>query len=292
MADSLFRHTFNRLRQTYRFWRHVCLRFWHDDLFTRAAALGFHTTLALVPLFTIVISVLSAFPGFRTAVDEFESSIFEILVPHVEGEIRLQLQAFIDKARQLTTIGVVALAIIAMMLLHTISSTFDVIYRVKRGRSLAGRFMAYWTLLTLGPLLLAIGFSVSASVFAQGRTMFGGALQDTFSLLKTILPVVVEWLAFALLFWLGPSRPARFRDALYAAVVAAIMFQVLKAGFALYILYVATYESIYGVVAAIPVTLIWLQLAWGTALFGATIAASLPEWRAGHPEPRAAIPPT
>jgi len=290
MAIGLHRRIFGRLRTTYRFWRHVSLRFWHDDLFTRSAALAFQTALALVPLFTIVISVLSAFPGFRTAVIELQNSLFEILMPHAKTEFRLELQSFIDKARQLTTLGVLALAIISMMLLHTVSGTFDVIYRVKRARSLATRFMAYWTLLTLGPLLFAVGFSLTASLFTNNAIF--GELQETVGLVRSVLPFLIECLAFSLLYWLAPSRPGRYLDALWAAVVAAVLFQLLKAGFALYIVYVATYESIYGAVAAIPVALLWLQLAWVTSLFGASIAASLPEWRSGHPEPRAAIPPT
>ena len=288
MLSDLYRRTLLRLGQSYCFWRHVCLRFWHDDLFTKAAALAFQTALALVPLFTIVLSVLSAFPGFRTAVTEFQSSLFDVLMPHAEAEIRGQLESFVDRAQELTTIGVFALAIIAMMLLHTVSSTFDAIYRVKRPRPLATRFMAYWTLLTLGPLLFAVGFSITAAVFADAPQFLGGYLQETFGFLKSLVPFAIEWLAFSLLYWLAPSRPARFIDALSAAMVAAVMFQILKAGFALYLLYVASYESIYGAVAAIPVTLLWLQAAWAVALFGATIAATLPEWRAGKPEPRAA----
>lgn len=290
MLSTLYRRAVLRLGQSYCFWRHVCLRFWHDDLFTKAAALAFQTALAIVPLFTIVLSVLSAFPGFRLAVVEFQSSLFDVLMPHAEAEIRQQLESFVDRAQALTTLGVLALAIIAMMLLHTVSSTFDAIYRVKRPRSLATRFMAYWTLLTLGPLLFAVGFSITAAVFADSPQFLGGYLQETFGFVKSLVPFGIEWLAFSLLYWLAPSRPARFVDALSAAIVAAVMFQILKAGFALYLLYVASYESIYGAVAAIPVTLLWLQAAWAVALFGATIAATLPEWRARHPEPRAAPP--
>lgn len=284
-SDDLYHRARLRLAQTYCFWRHVSLRFWYDDLPTKAAALAFQTALALVPLFTIVLSLVSAFPGFREAFEEVQSSLFDVLVPHVEAEIRQQLESFIKRARELTTLGVLALAIIAMMLLHTVSGTFDAIYRVRRRRSLALRFMAYWTLLTLGPLLFAVAFTFTASVVSDSEEFLGGYLQETFGFLKSLLPFAIEWLAFSLLYWLAPSRPALFLDALSAAVVAAVMFQILKAGFALYLLYVASYESVYGAVAAIPVTLLWLQAAWAVALFGATIAASLPEWREGRPAP-------
>lgn len=287
MLEGLPRKTWRRAGATYRFWRHVSLRFWHDELFTKSAALAFQTTLALVPLFTIIVSVLSAFPGFQDFVRDLESGLLAILAPHTEEAVTGQLEDFVARARALAGIGVLALAIIAMMLLHTASETLDAIFRVTRQRPLAARFMAYWTLLTLGPLIFAVGFSLTASLFAEGQTALGGLFQQSLGLLKGVVPFVIEWMGFALLYWLAPSRQPVFRDCMAAAVVAAVLFQVLKAGFALYLLYVAKYESIYGTLAAIPVTLLWLEMAWATSLFGASIAASLPEWRAGLSAPKA-----
>lgn len=289
MARKLSKRVLNRLRQTYRFWRYVALRFWDDNLFTKSAALSFQTALALVPLFTITISVLSAFPGFQDEVQHFQATILEVVAPHVGIEIGQQLTLFVENARKLTAVGIVVLAIIAMMLLHTASDAFDEIFRIKRQRGLAIRFMAYWTLLTLGPLLFAIGFSLTAGFVAAGSSESSGSfLQDLLTFLRVLIPFFIEWLAFTFIFWLAPSKPGEFSDAAAAAIVAAILLQVLKAGFALYLLYVASYQSIYGAVAALPIALIWLELAWAAALFGASIAASLPEWREGLDLPRVA----
>jgi membrane protein len=285
MIQRLNKRVLNRLRATWRFWRYVGLRFWDDNLFTKSAALSFQTALALVPLFTITISVLSAFPGFQDEVQHFQATILEVVAPHVGIEIGQQLTHFVDNARKLTALGIIVLAIIAMMLLHTASDTFDEIFRIKRQRGLAIRFMAYWTLLTLGPLLFAVAFSLTAGFAAGGASSDGSFL----TFLRDLIPFFIEWLAFAFIFWLAPSKPGEFSDAAAAAMVAAVVLQVLKAGFALYLLYVASYQSVYGAVAALPVALIWLELAWAAALFGASIAAALPEWREGLDLPRVAL---
>jgi membrane protein len=289
MTQKLHKRVLNRLRQTWRFWRYVSLRFWDDNLFTKSAALSFQTALALVPLFTITISVLSAFPGFQDEVQHFQASILDVVAPHVGIEIGQQLTFFVDNARKLTALGIIVLAFIAMMLLHTASDTFDEIFRIKRQRGLAIRFMAYWTLLTLGPLLFAIGFSLTAGIVVSGPAGSVDLVDQLVVFLRNLLPFFVEWIAFMFIYWLAPSKPGAFSDAAWAALVAAILLQVLKGGFALYLISVASYESIYGAVAAIPVALIWLELAWATALFGASIAASLPEWREGLDLPRVAL---
>lgn len=288
MTQTLPKRVLNRLRATWRFWRYVSLRFWDDNLFTKTAALSFQTALALVPLFTITVSVLSAFPGFQDEVQSFQASILEVVAPHVGIEIGQQLTLFVDNARKLTALGIIVLAFIAMMLLHTASDTFDEIFRIKQQRGLATRFMAYWTLLTLGPLLFAIGFSLTAGLVVEDNDGTIDFIEGLFLFLRYLLPFFIEWVAFVFIYWLAPSKPGRFSDAVAAALVAAILMQVLKGGFALYLLYVASYESIYGAVAAIPVALIWLELAWAAALFGATIAAALPEWREGLDLPRVA----
>lgn len=271
----------HRLKRTYRFWRYVGQRFWGDNLMTQAAALAFSTALALVPLFTIAISVMAIFPGFQDAVDNIKAGLVSVLVPHMEEAVRDELNNFIDKARTLTGVGVLFLAVTAMLLLHTASGAFDAIFRARGRRSLATRFMIYWTLLTLGPLLLSLAFSLTAGLLSEGEEAIGGLAEYSLNLVRTLLPFIIEWLVFAMVYWLAPSREVRPRDAMAAALVAALLFQVLKAGFALYLVYFAGYQDIYGALAAIPIALIWLQLAWATALFGATIAAALPEWRGG-----------
>ncbi len=275
-----------RLLASWLFWRYVGLRFWHDELFTRAAALSFQTALAIVPLITIGITLLSAFPTFQEMQAEVQARLLSYVVPTVEETVAEAVNEFIVKARQLTGFGVLFLAFIAMMLLHTVSDTFDAIWRVSRPRGLAVRFMAYWTILTLGPMLFAFALSISAQVAAQTRDQYGDVLAEEISLFRTFLPVVLEWFGFALVYWLAPSRRTSMRDAAAGAVVAAVLFQILKAGFTFYIVYISSYQTIYGAVAALPFALLWLELAWAVALFGGSVTAALGEWRAGTADPR------
>jgi membrane protein len=54
---------------------------------------------------------------------------------------------------------------------------------------------------------------------------------------------------------------------------------VLKRGFALYLVCFPSYEVIYGAISAIPIFLGWMYASWAVTLFGAEVAAALPEWR-------------
>ncbi len=272
-----WRPSFDRValhgQRVYGFWREAVLRFWHDELFGRATQLAFQTALALVPLFTIVLSLLTAFPGFDEAMLQVELWLLSVLTPHSLSA------ALLARSGQATTVGALSLAIVVLLLLRTVGETFDRIFRIQLPRGLAQRLMAYWTFLTLGPLLFAVALSLSSGLLDQGETVLGGVLREPVALVRVLLPPGIEWAGFTLVYWLMPGRQPPFRDALAGGGVATVLFEVIKAGFAYYLSAVASYESAYGALAAIPITLLWLEMAWAIALFGATVAALLGERR-------------
>ena len=94
------------------------------------------------------------------------------------------------------------------------------------------------------------------------------------------LPIPLSVLGFTLLFMVVPNRAVRLTHAVPGAVAATFLLELLKAGFGAYLRNFPTYQMIYGALAAIPIFLVWMYLSWAVVLFGAEIAASLPEWRA------------
>lgn len=65
------------------------------------------------------------------------------------------------------------------------------------------------------------------------------------------------------------------------AVTAGLVLELLKRGFGLYVTSFPTYQTIYGALATIPIFLIWMYVMWNVVLYGAEMAAALPEWRSG-----------
>jgi membrane protein len=97
--------------------------------------------------------------------------------------------------------------------------------------------------------------------------------------LLRFVPFLLETAAFTLLYALIPNCSVRWREALLGAVVAAALLEALKTGFAVYIGYFSSYRAVYGALAAIPIFLVWMYVAWSAVLFGAIVAAALPRWR-------------
>jgi membrane protein len=270
------------LGRWFRFFGYAAHRFAADGGPRQAAGLSYVSLLAIVPLFAIGLAVLAGFPAFESLRADLHEMMLENLLPDAGIEVSEQLGAFIDNASRMTLPGLIALGATALLLLLNVTAALNEIWRVAEPRPLVLRLAIYWVLLTLGPVLIGASLSLSGYIFAAAE-WFGvdaQALGGGSPALARLLAFAFSALGFSLLFLLVPNRSVRPLHAMTGGVTAGLLFEGLKFGFGVYLHYVPSYQVVYGAIAAIPIFLIWMYLSWAVTLFGAEVAAALPEWRA------------
>lgn len=259
------------------FLRFVVERLLADHCVAIAASLTFTTLLALVPLVMLTLTMVSAFPVFAEYGSNFRNFLFDNLMPDSASRVISEyLRQFTENAGKLTAAGLAMLSVTALSLMYTIENTLNGIWRVKRSRPLARQMLLYWTLLTLGPLLLGVGLSLATSV--------SWSMSQTFPLLAWLWQlgsVALNWVMLTLLYAMVPHRFVPIRHAMLGALVAALLLMCARMAFALYVDMARSYELIYGAFATVPILLLWLQLLWLIILFGAQLTAALSYWRHG-----------
>jgi membrane protein len=261
------------------FARFAIMRFWHDDGLRAASALTYSSLLALVPLTTITVGILSAFPAFADLREGLQIWLFDMFVPQVGQTVLDYVEGYTTNAGRLTAISVVGLMLTSVLLLATIEDAFNRIWRVRDSRTLVTRFLTFWAILTLAPILVATSFSVSVDLFVSQNSLVPFSYWSPFI---GFVPLTLQFVGFTLLYQLIPNRPVRWLDSAVGGAVAAILFDLSKRLFAWYLQEFPAYETIYGALAIIPIFLFWLYIAWSIVLFGAFIAAGLPDWRGGR----------
>lgn len=275
------------------FVRYTLARYTADHCLRIAAALSYTSLLALVPLAAIGLAIMAAFPALDAVRQQVIQLALTSVAPHAGDTVAAYFETFVNNTGQLTTIGIVGIAVTAVMLLATIEGAFNVIWRVSRPRAVGTRLVAYWTVLTLGPLLLAVGVSSSsyvnslANFVADSAEAVGGDREGVLG----ALPLFIETVFFSLLYVALPNRRVQWRHALTGGLVAAILFEILKNVFAAYIGRVVTFQAVYGTLSALPLFLIWMYFAWSVVLVGAVVAAAWPEWLAHRRRARFESPP-
>jgi membrane protein len=256
--------------------RTLRLRFRDDRLGLTASSLTFTTTMALVPLMTVMFAVFTAFPMFGNFRKALEAYLVQNLVPEVIAKpVLATLTQFALKANRLGTVGLIVLVITAVALLLTIDRTLNSIWRVRRPRPLAQRVLIYWALATLGPLLLGVSMSLASYAVSASRGLVS-ALPGGVELTLDIAEFFLMVLGFAGLFRFVPNTPVRWTHALSGGLFVALGFDLARRLLAWYLSAVPTFTSIYGAFATVPILLLWIYLGWVIVLLGAVITAYAP----------------
>lgn len=246
-------------------------RYRRDDCLDRAALLAYTTLLGVVPLLAVGFSILHQIALAPVLRGEFNEFVFGHFLPSTGYALLQELDAFADRATQLGTLGVVGLAVTAMLLLHSMENHFNVIWRA-RPRRLWRRALRYALVLVLGPLFSALFLGFAWPLLDPWlRSAFQLHLPDyLLAAGAATASYPIEAFAFAALYRYLPAAPVRWRDAGVGGALAALLFELGKAAFAVY-LHFSSYEKIYGALGALPVFLVWLYLAWAILLLGAEL---------------------
>ena len=206
-------------RQT---WDTLRLRFREDRLGVTASSLTFTTTIALVPLFTVMLALFSAFPVFGRFRKALEQQVLAGILPDVIAkQVMLSLTKFAAKASQLGVLGLIGLGVAAMALMLTIDRTLNGIWRVRSARPIAQRVLVYWAALTLGPLLLGASLSVTSYVLSASKGLVGELPGGVGFLLSSIL-FVLQTAGFAALYKYVPNTFVRTEHAWGGAIFASL----------------------------------------------------------------------
>lgn len=259
------------------FIRYLGKRISDDRITVNASALAYTTLLSLVPLITVLFSVMSAFPVFETWQQSVESFLYTNLVPNATGTVQTYLQGFIANTGKMTSIGSGALFMVALLLINTIDKHINHIWRCKIERSFFLSFAVYWLILTFGPLFIAISLGVSSYLLSLSFITDMTEVTGTVSLLK-LVPAMLGTLGLFVMYMVIPHRRVPPLYALIGACISVMLFESIKRIFTWYVVQFPSYEVIYGALATIPILLVWIYLCWLIVLIGAEITASLTEF--------------
>jgi membrane protein len=231
----------------------------------QAAALTYQTTLSLVPLLALV------FAGLHQAYNlEVQSNLVDFIstriLPDMDGVVD-HLQSFSDKVAT-GAAGGLGLAFTlgtCFYLFYTIEGTFNAIWRVTIRRTLMRKFMIFYPVVTLLPVL------------AGAYLYWSGKLIGSRSAARFFGPLSIQFLALFLINWLLPNIRVRWFAALVGALTTGLALEGLKWGFVHFAkrALLASYGGVYGPLALVPLMLLWIYISWWLVLLGAEIAHSI-----------------
>lgn len=258
------------------FTRYLLTRMVHDRVNVNAGYLAYITLLSIVPMLTVLLSILSSFAIFENADIALQDFVITHFVPAAGDAVKSALLEFVANTGKMSAVGGAFLFVAALMLISNIDKNLNYIWRVTDKRRAVFSFSMYWMVLTLGPIL--VGASIAATSYVTSlKILESEAISGVYNQLLRWLPFLLSFFAFVGLYLLVPNKKVKFSHAVVGAIVAALLFEASKKGFAAYITQFPSYQLIYGALAAIPILFVWVYLCWLIVLVGAEVTASLGE---------------
>ncbi len=225
-----------------------------------AASLTVQTLLSVVPTIGVLLFFIGLLdPAFGT---EFVSQISHALAPD-SSRAEEMAGALVELAtnvriEELGRWGLIVVIVLAFMLFSTLEHTINEIWRVSRKRNLISKFTMFYTLASLGPIV--VFYSLAQPLLAEVAAW-------------VVTPLVTSSVGLTLLYRFLPNQTVRWWAAMFGGLVAAILFEVGKFGFGRYLSLIAmsTYEGLYGSLAIMPVFVVWAYFSWMIVLLGAEV---------------------
>ncbi|MEU9060837.1 YihY/virulence factor BrkB family protein [Streptomyces sp. NPDC048430] len=249
--------------------RRTPVSLWNDDISDWAAALTYYAILALLPALLVTVSVIGlANPG---ATNALIADITAFAPAESGAALRRPLEAATRERTAvwlLVATGSVSAVWSASSYLAVFRRAMHAMHRVKDTRPpLRQAHIIVVSAIGLLVLLMASAFALvltgplarwlgrRAGLAQAGETLWEGLKWPVLLCLVACLILV--------LFSTGPRSARRVRLALPGGVLAALLWLIASAGFALYATHIASYSRLYGSLAGVVVFLIWI---WFTNL--------------------------
>ncbi len=234
-----------------------------------AALLTIHTLLSTVPIIGVALMVVGLMDEVAGA--ELVERLFRNLVPETDRASELARGA-LALARNVTLSrlgawGFLATLVIAFVLFSTLERSFNRIWRVVRRRSVIVQFTMFYTLATLGPLLML--FSLATPLLAGVTVLLAS-------------PLIIGIAGLTLLNRFLPFTRVHWRAAATGGALSACLLEAAKFGFGFYATRFAlqTYEGVYGSLAILPILILWSYVSWMVILLGAEVTYATHRHRA------------
>ena len=247
--------------------------FSHQNVGQQAVALSFFTTMAFVPFLAVAFAI-SNYAGLG---DYLRGLIYENFGHDMIVDQILTFADNIIAASQQGIYGIISPLVFLWMviwLLSRVEWSFNRIWKVDRNRILWKRILAYVITMAASPFIIMVFLSVALSI-SDGINTLGLEIP----LLRSISTFLI-WLTFfafmiivlTVMYILIPNARVRVLPAVSAAVISSLAFTVVQYMYLETQMFVSRMNAVYGVFAAIPLFMVWLNIGWFIVLLGSELS--------------------
>ena len=275
-------------------WIEIIIRRYNQaNVSNNSIVLAYYALMSIAPIILIVGNIVAR---FNLQTRQILAYAQEFIPSNIYATIKPILLSFISSSGSGSlSIGIVVTIWSASQIIAAIRRSLNEAYGVTNAQgAIVTRLMAF--LLTLGLLLLIVGFSI---FFTLSQVVMDAILNLTNTsaafiprwwarLLanKNLITFVGMFMLAMLLYYFVPNAAVRLRYVWPGALVTTIGWIVISQGFRLYVELFARRVTSYQTIGSLIVLMFWLNFSGMLLMFGGVVNASVQEWFEDKIEPK------
>ena len=245
-----------------------------------AGAIAYYTLLSIVPIFILILAVLSQVQAPAELLEIIRQYLV-LIAPGQADAITNQIQIFIQNWRVVGVLGILILVFFSSFAFTALENAISVIFfhrvAIKRRHFLISAIIPYCyiVLIALGMLIVSIVSGSMHSVENQSLNIFGQtwSLSQADTILIYVLGISGEILLLTSLYLVMPVGQLSLRHAVIGGVTATVLWELTRHILVWYFTTLSFVNVIYGTFATVIIILISLEAAAIILLLGAQVIA-------------------
>jgi membrane protein len=260
--------------------KHTAAGFSKDHVTQLAASISYYVLFSLIPLAIFVVSIF----GFVVRDEGVREEIIETLLADLPLTANGGRSAIEDALTGVSDASGTASVLALIATLWTASTVFGVtrrslnfIWKEETPRPFVQAKLIDF--LQIGGLLLFLIASIVLTGFLRALRELSGDHIGAFArdnvlweIPFILVPALMTFIVFAVLYHIVPARRPGWRLVLPGAILATVLFELLKNSFALYVANFGNYDPVYGSLAGVLLFLFYMFLAANILLVGAEVS--------------------
>jgi membrane protein len=267
-------------------------QFHKDGCQQMAAAISYYLLFSLFPLLIFLAGAGGLFLRSESLQQDIVGRVLDFIpLSQDEGRntVRDAVQSVGGGSGVLSVLGLIGMAWSGSSMFGAIRRALNVVFKESEHTHRPFAQQKLIDLALVGCLGLFFLASIAATAFLRAarhnteKMAYIGQLANDLGFVwdaaSYLLPLAFSFVAFAVVYTVLPAKRKRLRDAWPGALFAALVFELAKFGFSIYLEHFSNYDLVFGSLGAVVAFLFWLYIGANIMLFGAEMTHVYPDLR-------------
>ncbi len=246
-------------------------RFGAESVGREAGSLTYLTILGFVPFIVLIVMLAPELP-FLNLKEKIFVTISNNLMPTSALAVNDLIEDMLARRAGFNIFSFVILILSSYSLFSVIRKTFDRILNIPLENKLdmLTQLIRFLGTIILGVLIMVVLFS-STSLPLVTRLLRLPYLKW----MGWVMPFLMQFFGLFFLYMLLPSNKIRRSALIRGAFWTTVVWVLVKSGFDFYIVKLTNFQAMYGVLAALPILLLWIYVNWIIILGGIVLVSTI-----------------